>query len=593
MILLLNVFSGSAIWAYDVPSSITNGDQLRQNENSPEITSVDRAIFLDCDLVIPTNQTFTDNNATYQFSKGKGFRPQPGSTVELKDVNIIYSGEPKNEVSSGEYYAKYTRVKFIQAERSGKSDFFANANHKLEFDGVDISMNGEHDELYLKTTSSIKNMIVYSYVGSNLYLGPDETNQKSNFSNLKLQNIDTIIGDSEAYGTVEIRDFIWDTPIWNIVSNDVNFKLVNPTKPKGWLKYSDEAVNVSEYSTHQILLLDQNRNAVQNTNVMLFNKKQKQFDYKSISNNMGITPEKEVLFFNGSINGPWDLIISKYDKEYFVRQRMFDKKISEEIILLEDRAITETNEITVQNYKKTDNSSQLYDLAKLWKVQDANIKQPELTKLLIEREGRELHVPKGWNLRINKDTTPDRAFFVDTNKKLITIKTDVLKAGRYDRLKLTDGAISTKSDEFIDFPYSDSINDSYVRFVGLGAYDELIIRDKSDTKTLATYTGECGFSYKSEPGNELIIIYNAANGGDKARYRYDMKHSGLGNYFRVAVGELNMDAMFTTTDRRALRSAVDKIVEALEKNDEELDQILFWLQLLIHKVQPNQQRYTY
>jgi hypothetical protein len=592
LILVLFVIGmvNSEAQTYTITSNM-DGNAFRAAAGAnPNIVVVDRGTFLKCDLIVAGGVQFSDNNASYEFYDGFGFKPDPNSEINLTDVNIIYSTKPKNEVSIGNYKATYNRVKFIQANRSGRSDFFANTNHEFDFNGVDISINGLGDSLYLRTTGTIQDMIVYSYVGSNLHLGPQLSSQTSKFSDIRLENINRIIGEPGALGTVEISDFKWEKPIWNITTNNVKFSFVNPVKPAGWVKYSDDAVNVSEYSTHKILLLDQYRNPINSAQVKLYNTLSNLMDFEVVTNTNGEIPEQKVLIYNSGISsGPWDLIITKYKYEYFFRKRVLDKKIEEDIILLEDRALTQTDASVVSLYPTIENSSKLYDRAKLWKIQNMNIDVPTLSELLIKGVGRQLTIPENWDLCL--DNTAGEAFSVDKTNKCITIRTQVLEAGKYNRLKV-GGLIKYTNDEYINFPHCDSEKDSYVRFVGLNPNDRLLIKEMNGD-IIAEYKGECGYNYKSEIGKQVIVEYLAENNGDKAMYFYNLKNSGLNNYFRVAVGELNMETMFNTTDRKILRATIDKLVEAIESNDEQLMDILFWLKFLIHKVQPNPQKYSY
>jgi hypothetical protein len=551
-----------------------------------------RNVFLKCPLIIKNGARFTDNNATFTFYEDGSFRPQSNSTINFTDNTIISSGYPKG-ANVGGYNSIFTRVSFLQTVSSGQSDIFDDVNSNHQITDLNISLNGDNDKLYLKTPTQINNIIVNSAKNHNLYIGPGGNDEIETINGLQLIGINSIIGHNTAQGDVIIKELEWNKPDWEFTTNNVDVKIVDPIKPSIWNGYSGSCEKVKEYTTHKILVLDHYRAPLNNAIVALWNNSESNFDYKEKTGSEGKIAIQEILKIenNSSLNhnrGPWKLLVTEYSKEYFIRLRNFDKPVDEEVIVLPDNGVTEQIRSVVNAYTTVDNASALYDKAKLWKTKKSHIHTPSFEELLIKRNGRFLYLPNGWNLVIDKNL--GSAFEVDgTTIKVKTAK--LLRSSKYNRL-IVDGTISFVNDEIIDFPYSDATHNSYVRFVDLLPTDEVTIKRKSDGAELKNYIGECGYSYNATEGDTIMVELERANGESSMTY-YPLNKKGLDNYLRMGISDIYLETMFNRTDRDVLYTAVDKILAKLLAKDASIDEMIYWMKLLIQKVQENPKKFSY
>ena len=126
-------------------------------------------------------------------------------------------------------------------------------------------------------------------------------------------------------------------------------------------------------------------------------------------------------------------------------------RISAPLIL--DLNISETNKSTVDAYAVIDNLDKLYDRAKSWKADAANLEYPTIEALLISNEGSTLDLG---NHDLVIDSNASTAFAVDKVNKKITIKATALVAGsRFGAIKTT-GTLSTSNGAILELGYQDS-----------------------------------------------------------------------------------------------------------------------------------------
>ena len=118
-----------------------------------------------------------------------------------------------------------------------------------------------------------------------------------------------------------------------------------------------------------------------------------------------------------------------------------------------DANVTETTKATVDAYTEIDNLDKLYDRAKSWKVDSANVEHPSIGALLATADGTTLDLDDH-DLVI--DASAASAFAVDKTNKKITIKANTLEAGtRFTAIKTT-GTISMANSATLEFGYEDS-----------------------------------------------------------------------------------------------------------------------------------------
>jgi hypothetical protein len=569
------------------------GDELRtwirNHPNNTYYRVQGRDIYLNCRLKVKGSGSFTDHNASYNFLNNSIFSPSNNKHINFTDVVLNFSQSPKG-AAINPFVANFTRVNIIQSVATGRSDLFSSNNSTLNFNDVRIVLNGTSDSLYIKSEATINDLIISSTKNHELFVGPDNASQIQTIDNFQLNNISSIVGQPESQGDVILKKLNWNNVDWKFRTNNVDIKIVDPIKPAGWTGYSGNCYRVKEYSTHKLKALDHTRNPIANAHVKLWNNNEASFDYETTTNASGEIPQQEILKIQNSptVNhdrGPWKLFVCDYSKEYFNRARSFDKSVNEEIIILPDRAVTETSKATVNAYTSIENCDKLYDRSKLWKVNNINLLQPSLEELLITRQGKELHLATGWDLEIDKNL-PTAFQVVGTTLKIKSIK--LLPTNKYEKL-IVDQEITFVNDEEIDFPYSDINHDSYVRFVDLKANDTITVMDMDDN-VLEVKRGECGYSYMSTLGKKIKVQLNRAN-GESSLMHYSLENRGIDNFLRMGISEIYMETMFNRSDRDKLLNSVKRIVEQLEKDDSDLDQILDWVRYLIHQVKPNPKKY--
>jgi hypothetical protein len=124
-----------------------------------------------------------------------------------------------------------------------------------------------------------------------------------------------------------------------------------------------------------------------------------------------------------------------------------------EWMLLKDVDITETNRATVDAYNQIDNLDKLYDRAKSWKVNTANIEYPTKKTQLIDHRGGVLDLgPR--NLVIDKNA--GSGFAVNQTTHTITIKADALKEGVKFSSLTTTGTISDTNGALLEIGFKDA-----------------------------------------------------------------------------------------------------------------------------------------
>ncbi|MDB9899846.1 hypothetical protein OAC85_02845, partial [Flavobacteriaceae bacterium] len=146
--------------------------------------------------------------------------------------------------------------------------------------------------------------------------------------------------------------------------------------------------------------------------------------------------------------------------------------------LFDDLSISETNRVTVDGYATIDNLDQLYDRAKSWKVNTANIEFPSINQLLLTTAGTVLNTG---DYDLNLDDTAGSVFAVDTGNQTITVKTTALVASTQFSSLQSSGTISFANNATLEAGYQDS--------TGTYAYVELTGMDQQDLAITAMNAG--------------------------------------------------------------------------------------------------------
>ena len=409
------LFTYGQITINNANNTITiNGTQTGNNlrnfiiANPAAGTVTDRNITFNANLRVIGN--LTDNNAVYHFPSTYRFEPRTPAIVTLTDVKLHYTGSPKVHSFNTAYTANFTRVVYLQGVTSQRSDFFNNGDYTFNMNNVSFISYGANDFIHFQTASTLNNITITNANGGlNFEPGARNDGEVEIINNLKLEGITRMVGGSGANGDLKTYNMNWDATNWNFTQRNVDFFFINPIKPNAWTGYSGQASRVKEFYTHRVKVTNNNLNPLPGTTVLLYNNNNLSIDYTETTDNQGEINEQEILKIDNSISLNFDrgestLIVPDYTKQYYAQARDFTKAIEDNIILLEDLNITETNTAIVGNYpglsinhnnqtitiNANTNLCQLYDFIKFNKL--TNLTRPNLNELLVNVEGQNLNL---------------------------------------------------------------------------------------------------------------------------------------------------------------------------------------------------------
>ena len=150
--------------------------------------------------------------------------------------------------------------------------FFDNGDYTFNFDNVSMVSYGYNDFLHFQTSEELNNITIVNAMGGlNFEPGARNSGEVEIINNLTLQNVPRMVGGSGAQGDFRVVNLNWDVSNWNFSKRNVDFILVNPIKPDGWSNYSanNAGGTVSEFYTHNLSVVDAQRNPIQNARVRL------------------------------------------------------------------------------------------------------------------------------------------------------------------------------------------------------------------------------------------------------------------------------------------------------------------------------------
>ncbi len=387
------------------------GDDLRTFIINNPITGsvVNRDITFNAELVIQGNGTLTDNNAVYHFPDIYRYVPRSGVTVTFTDITLRYSGDQKLHSFNQAYTANFTRVFYIQGVTGGRSDFFNNGSYTFNLNDVTFVSYGGNDFLHFQTNTTLNNISITNAQGRlNFEPGARLAGEVEIVNNLTLRGVSSIVGGSGSLGDFRTVNMDWDATNWNFTQRNVDFFFVNPIKPIGWVGYSGTASRVQEFYTHDVTLTDENLTPLNNINTFLYNNLQDVFDYNVTTNTQGQIQTQEVLRIDNTTpnglnfdRGVSTFVVGEYLKEYYAVERNLIEPIVDNLVVLDDQNISETNTATVASYAgisidhtaKTLTISQnhtlceVYDFIKLNKIN--NLTQPNILEIFATPDGEQ------------------------------------------------------------------------------------------------------------------------------------------------------------------------------------------------------------
>lgn len=544
--------------------------------------------------------TFTDERAIYHFPNTFGFYPRGNNTntcvVNFTDVVIHYTGSQRGYGDNYRYTANWTRVKFIQGATSGRSDFFNNGNYVFNFQDVTLISYGAGDYLHFQTDRVLRDITIINAQGAlSFEPGVMDAADVETIINLKLRGVTQFVGGqgipaTNCDGTVRIENLDWNVNDWRFNQRDSRFVFVNPIKPNTWTGYSGTCSNVKEYYTHDVTVLDGSRTPIQNSEVYLYNNKENTYEpgYSPISTDVnGNIPQQEILWINNQTStnydrGTWTIVVADYNYEYYTQSRVFDKKIDEDIIILEDKSITEPNEAVVGAYTTIDDAGQFYDRCKWWKIQDqTTIQLPTFSDELVKHTVNGLEILSGWDLTFDDAIAPEPMEVRVGTQEIVVNTKKLLPDSKFSKI-VCDGIITIPDGYSLDFPYKDSRTDSYVRIIDLEPTDTILFTDPV-TGNPRKFVGECGIAYQATAAT-LNIELKKQN-GDLAMKQYDLSNTGFLNTLRMGVHDLLFETMFMPSDRQKLFSLADSIATEAEKDDKMLRELIDSLKTLTKEIQ--------
>jgi hypothetical protein len=567
-----------------------SGDMLRNFlKNKPTIANVfGRTIVFKKRLIVEGE--FTDSLAVYYFPQGHISTVALG-TINFKDVAIHYTGNARgttgNSADGGAtadgYTANWSRVNFLYGSTNSGSSvpaacFFSRAEYTFNFNDVSLVSYCGDTRLHLISKDTVRNLKVELINPTDdetrIIIGLEQPTSTQYIDGLLLKNVAQIAGSHKNWASkVIIKNLDWDSDVWafhNQNDRENQFEFINPIKPLSWNRYENKLNFVKEFYTHDLRVLDADRNIQEGVNVYLYSNVDNKYEYKQQTNNEGKIKTYTIYKRAGETNtirDDWNLVATDYLHEFYSQTRAFENKVDEDILLFDDEAISEKNKSKVQSIDTIMDSGQLYDIAKLWKVDPANIEIPSLKEQLFRFEDGDLKLAKDWNLEI----TPNLAqtFEVDALNKKVKLRALKINSNtKFEKLVVTEGDIilDNENGSDIDFPYTDSKRDSYVRIKDVLDTDTIEIRELEGTNNLlGRYVGECGIAYKANPSKNLEIVMHLTS-GDKIRTIYKKEGPGFDFVHRMGLDSTIVhEAMFMPTDRDRLTTLADSIEILLEK----------------------------
>jgi hypothetical protein len=211
---------------------------------------------------------------------------------------------------------------------------------------------------------------------------------------------------------------------------------------------------------------------------------------------------------NGDDSDVFDLHFWHYNYLYSVTSPPL-KGVSSLLIdwtLFEDTNVSESNVALVQAYSSIASLDQLYDRAKAWKVELANIEYPSVDSQVVTGAGTALDL-NDQNLVI--DATALSAFSVNTNTNTITIKAGAMDCSSENFTSLTTTGLVT----FVNGAtpgtciFTDSIGTNGVlTLTGLANANVLVYDDAS--------VGDDTISYQTNQSGSITIPFNATSSAD-------------------------------------------------------------------------------
>lgn len=174
--------------------------------------------------------------------------------------------------------------------------------------------------------------------------------------------------------------------------------------------------------------------------------------------------------------------------------------------LFEDTNVSETDLAVVQAYTSIANFDQLYDRAKAWKIELANIEYPDVDEPVITGGGNVIDLA---NLNLVVDGTASSAFEINTNTDTITINAGTMdcNSGNFTNLVTTGLVTFVNGAAPGTCIFTDSVGtNGVVTLTGLVNANVLVYDDAA--------VGDDTVSYQTNQSGSVAIPFNATSSND-------------------------------------------------------------------------------
>lgn len=506
-------------------SGVETGNTMRGYISANSLGTVtDRTTIVNASIrPLNTAAEFRDNDCTWIFSGAFHWDfTTAANVVEIIDGVMIYTQAAKSHTSQLRATTlKLQNVQYRIEGGTGRTDFFSNGDSGFEFDNVQFITYGGANYLHLPTAGGLLQNVSVRVGSGGLTFQPDcNPGQTLTMLDWTLDaNVGSIIpnGGGNLTAVTYLENLDWGNTVWSIdgLGRGQTYIVKNPIKPVGWIRYSGRKSGIDdtyEVHTHNVKVVDVDKNQLTGINLQL-RKTDGTLLYSESTDANGDIAEQEIVTFEQTASNVWQQNIDfKLTSVNYLYQTLSgvralqNGRIDEEITLLIDQNITETDKSVVDAYTSLADLEQVYDRAKSWKVDASNLDYPAPDSLLAYGDNT---IVDWVDLDVVIDHTAISALEVNKITGVVTLKSDTLNFADNLRSMKTNGVISAANGGVIQFGYED--NTGTYKFFRINNIDSstLYVIDITNNDTLFTKdTADGTFSglFQMPAGNPDIRI---------------------------------------------------------------------------------------
>lgn len=490
--------------------------------NSLETVGAADIIFDTRGLDIRNGATLTSENVNYTFL-GQNLGARFNSTTNFTNVIIRISGNAEvvqrvggdlrcpggNMNWTNSFYVVQAATQRADMFNSGTVGGVFNLNNvAIVHDGSGFchlhNSTGNPNALFEGVTVEVDGGIVIK--------ASDFTDCKFRFPNGGLFN--DARGAGESFNTYTRLD--WDALAWGFNRNPAGFKVVDPIKPSGWVRYNNSNTGNTATTTphpgegfevfsHKLSLVDVSSSQVNDAKVRLINNTTTNVEY-DVTTISGSIPDQEVVTYDGRSSASpryvsysdFKLLIFKYGLQPKIESRPFSttgSPIDETVTMLAETSITESSKATVDAYTELETSNKAFDRSESFR-EDNFTESPIFTK-----SGDTLEAS---SLNVVIDATAAQPFSFDGT-------TVTLRATVFTGSITTTGTVSTSNGASINGGVIDSNGDSFLSFTSVDnwtVYPSIADRDVNTNVLETGTTGNYRFNFVASTTYYLRLVNN-------------------------------------------------------------------------------------